>query len=135
MAAGSVPPTWNCCAKSCFYDHRDQRDALVLFGVLLALSTVIAAGGVVDDSTATVIGAMIIAPLMTPMMASASGKFPRPPNQLGTSGAATGPRGYPVTDRPFPWPPSAWVSRSSRARATLDRIVPIGHRQISAASA
>ena len=28
-----------------FYDRRDQRDALVRFGVLLVLSTVIAAGG------------------------------------------------------------------------------------------
>jgi len=54
-----------------FYDRRDQRDALVRFGVLLVLSTVIAAGGVVGDSTATVIGAMIIAPLMTPIMATA----------------------------------------------------------------
>ena len=54
-----------------FYDRRDQRDALVKFGVLLGLSTVIAAGGVLGDSTATVIGAMIIAPMMTPIMASA----------------------------------------------------------------
>ena len=54
-----------------FYDRRDQRDALIKFGVLLGLSTVIAAGGVIGDSTATVIGAMIIAPLMTPIMAGA----------------------------------------------------------------
>ncbi len=41
--------------------------------MLLFLSTVIAAYGVIADSTATVIGAMIIAPLMIPIMATAAG--------------------------------------------------------------
>lgn len=40
------------------------------FSVLLFLSTVIAAEGVIEDSTATVIGAMLIAPLMTPILAT-----------------------------------------------------------------
>ena len=38
------------------------------FWILLALSSVIAAAGVVADSDATVIGAMIVAPLMTPIL-------------------------------------------------------------------
>ncbi len=38
------------------------------FWVLLLLSSVIATAGVVADSTATVIGAMIVAPLMTPIL-------------------------------------------------------------------
>lgn len=38
------------------------------FWTMLTLSSVIAAGGVLTDSTATVIGAMIIAPLATPIM-------------------------------------------------------------------
>ncbi len=37
------------------------------FWMLLVLAAVIAAAGVVGDSTATVIGAMIVAPLMTPI--------------------------------------------------------------------
>lgn len=37
------------------------------FWLLLVLAAVIAAAGVVGDSTATVIGAMIVAPLMTPI--------------------------------------------------------------------
>lgn len=41
------------------------------FWVLLVLASVIAAAGVVADSTATVIGAMIVAPLMTPILGSA----------------------------------------------------------------
>jgi uncharacterized hydrophobic protein (TIGR00271 family) len=43
------------------------------FWLMLALSGVIATAGVLTDSTATVIGAMIIAPLSTPIMATALG--------------------------------------------------------------
>ncbi|HTG46191.1 MAG TPA: DUF389 domain-containing protein [Actinomycetota bacterium] len=50
---------------------REGRDAYVRFSVLLLLSVVIATGGVLTNSTATVIGAMIVAPLMTPIMATA----------------------------------------------------------------
>ncbi|MFE9040715.1 DUF389 domain-containing protein [Streptomyces sp. NPDC007818] len=41
------------------------------FWVLLVLAAVIASAGVVGDSTATVIGAMIVAPLMTPILGTA----------------------------------------------------------------
>lgn len=41
------------------------------FWILLLLSAVIATAGVVADSTATVIGAMIVAPLMTPILGTA----------------------------------------------------------------
>lgn len=41
------------------------------FWVLLVLAGVIATAGVVADSTATVIGAMIVAPLMTPILGTA----------------------------------------------------------------
>jgi len=44
-------------------------DRLVRYGVLLTLSAVIATGGILVDSTATVIGAMIVAPLATPILA------------------------------------------------------------------
>ena len=43
------------------------------FWTMLALSSVIASAGVLSDSTATVIGAMIIAPLATPIMGIALG--------------------------------------------------------------
>lgn len=56
-------------SKLFFEEDRLQR-YLVRFTVLLFLSTVIAAQGVISDSTATVIGAMIIAPLMTPIVAA-----------------------------------------------------------------
>ncbi len=41
------------------------------FWVLLVLAAVIASAGVVADSTATVVGAMIVAPLMTPILGTA----------------------------------------------------------------
>jgi uncharacterized hydrophobic protein (TIGR00271 family) len=41
------------------------------FWVLLTLAAVIASAGIVADSTATVIGAMIVAPLMTPILGTA----------------------------------------------------------------
>ena len=56
-----------------FFEGDRRRINLERFAVLLFLSTVIAAYGVLGDSTATVIGAMIIAPLMIPIMATAAG--------------------------------------------------------------
>ena len=49
-------------------DADQKRSA---FWVLLALAAVIATAGVASDSTATVIGAMIVAPLMTPILGTA----------------------------------------------------------------
>jgi len=53
-----------------FFEGDRSRRYLVRFVVLLFLSTVIATEGVIEGSTATVIGAMIIAPLMTPILAT-----------------------------------------------------------------
>lgn len=51
-----------------FFEGAEERRKLTRFWVLLPLSAVIASAGVVGDSTATVIGAMIVAPLMTPIL-------------------------------------------------------------------
>lgn len=56
-------------SKLFFEGDRSER-YLVRFSILLFLSTVIAASGVIVNSSATVIGAMIIAPLMTPIVAT-----------------------------------------------------------------
>jgi uncharacterized hydrophobic protein (TIGR00271 family) len=56
-----------------FFDGSDKRAKLERFVVLLFLSTVIATIGVIGDSVAIVIGAMIIAPLMRPIMATTAG--------------------------------------------------------------
>ena len=51
-----------------FFDGPQRRRRLSRFWLLLLLAAVIASAGVVSDSTATVIGAMIVAPLMTPIL-------------------------------------------------------------------
>ncbi len=56
-----------------FFEGAKRRVNLERFAVLLFLSTVIATYGVLGDSTATIIGAMIIAPLMIPIMGTAAG--------------------------------------------------------------
>ena len=56
--------------SSLFFEGDRAQGYIVRFTILLFLSTVIATQGVIGDSTATVIGAMIIAPLMTPIVAS-----------------------------------------------------------------
>ncbi len=55
-----------------FFEGEKRTQQLTNFTVLLLLSTIISTYGVISDSTATVIGAMIIAPLMTPIMATAA---------------------------------------------------------------
>ena len=51
-----------------FFEGPERSRRLSRFWLLLPLSAVIASAGVVSDSTATVIGAMIVAPLMTPIL-------------------------------------------------------------------
>jgi uncharacterized hydrophobic protein (TIGR00271 family) len=54
-----------------FIADRDRPKRASRFWVLLVLAAVIATAGVIADSTATVIGAMIVAPLMTPILGTA----------------------------------------------------------------
>jgi uncharacterized hydrophobic protein (TIGR00271 family) len=54
--------------ESVFFDEPGSSRKISRFWILLILASIIAAAGVVGDSTATVIGAMIVAPLMTPIM-------------------------------------------------------------------
>lgn len=51
-----------------FFEGTDLRHRLSRFWLLLVLSAIIAGAGVAGDSTATVIGAMIVAPLMSPIL-------------------------------------------------------------------
>ncbi|MFE6735804.1 DUF389 domain-containing protein [Microbacterium sp. NPDC057650] len=53
---------------SVFFEGPDARHRDSRFWMLLVLASIIASAGVVGDSTATVIGAMIVAPLMTPIL-------------------------------------------------------------------
>jgi uncharacterized hydrophobic protein (TIGR00271 family) len=51
-----------------FFEGPARGRRLSRYWLLLVLSAIIASAGVVSDSTATVIGAMIVAPLMTPIL-------------------------------------------------------------------
>ena len=67
--------------KKLFFEGERRLRSVTNYGVLLTLATIIATYGVISGSTATVIGAMIIAPLMTPIMATTvaivTGNIPR----------------------------------------------------------
>lgn len=52
---------------SVLFDGVQRRNRLSRFWILLILASVIASAGVLADSTATVIGAMIVAPMMLPI--------------------------------------------------------------------
>src|SRR5438046_10174736 len=64
-----------------FIEGPQTARRLTNFFTLLLLATVIATYGVLSNSSATVIGAMIVAPLMGPIMATTAGvvmgSFPR----------------------------------------------------------
>jgi uncharacterized hydrophobic protein (TIGR00271 family) len=53
-----------------FFEGPDRNRKLSRFWLMLVLAAVIASAGVAADSTATVIGAMIVAPLMVPILGS-----------------------------------------------------------------
>ena len=55
--------------KLCF-EGECAGNEILNYGILLTLATIISTYGVIAGSAATVIGAMIIAPLMTPIMAA-----------------------------------------------------------------
>ena len=55
------------------FEGPDVRDRIVKFVVLIVLSSAIATYGLIADSVATVIGAMIVAPLMVPIVGTAFG--------------------------------------------------------------
>jgi uncharacterized hydrophobic protein (TIGR00271 family) len=60
---------------SLFFTGPALRPYLIRFNILLALSVTIATFGIVADSVAVVIGAMLIAPLMTPVLGIAAGNI------------------------------------------------------------
>jgi uncharacterized membrane protein len=74
-----------------FFEGPERNRRLSRYWLLLPLSAVIASAGVVSDSTATVIGAMIVAPLMTPIQRHRGHGLP-PGSPVLRPGAAAGSR-------------------------------------------
>lgn len=124
-------------ANTLYFEAPDLVHKLVSYTVMLALSVSIATLAILQDSTAVVIGAMLIAPLMTPIMGTAAaivngwrGGWSGPwsslpsrwPAQSGWPGSLPpGPRHWfrpPATARSRPGfrrPCWIWVSRSQQA--------------------
>lgn len=67
------------------YEGDQARQKVIRFFVLMGFAVVIASMGVLTDSTAVVIGAMLIAPLMTPLMGMAISLVMGWPNRLTRS--------------------------------------------------
>ena len=68
--------------------HRGAaRERLSRFTVLMFLATAIATFGIATDSTAVVIGAMLVAPLMTPILGTAAGLINGRTRSAGISAA------------------------------------------------
>ena len=53
------------------FGKHNRRQFLIRMSVLMILSTVIATAGLLSDSAAVVIGAMLVAPMMNPVMGAA----------------------------------------------------------------
>ncbi len=70
---------------SLFFGGRRLRRYLTRFSILLALSVVIASLGILTDSTAVVIGGMLVAPLMTPVLGVAAAVVMAWPRRLGAA--------------------------------------------------
>jgi uncharacterized hydrophobic protein (TIGR00271 family) len=64
----------------------DRRGRLWRFGIFMALATAIATFGIATDSTAVVIGAMLIAPLMAPILGVSAGLINGRIRSAGRSG-------------------------------------------------
>jgi len=71
--------------RGLLYEGPRAQTKIVRFAMLMVFAAVIASMGVVADSTAVVVGAMLIAPLMTPLMAMALSLAMGWPNRLGRS--------------------------------------------------
>jgi uncharacterized hydrophobic protein (TIGR00271 family) len=68
-----------------YFEQPDRTNKLVAWWVMLLLSVAIATFGILQDSTAVVIGAMLIAPLMTPIIGTAAGAVNGWPKRVTTS--------------------------------------------------
>jgi uncharacterized hydrophobic protein (TIGR00271 family) len=71
--------------RELLYEGDTAQTRTIRFGILMTFAAVIAAAGVIADSTAVVIGAMLIAPLMTPLMGMALSLAMGWPNRLRQS--------------------------------------------------
>ncbi len=92
-----------------YFEPPDATQKQIGFWVLLVLSVVIATLGVLADSTAVVIGAMLVAPLMTPIMGISAAIVSGWVRRIGTSFSTVG--GGVVVALVVAWIVAAWAPR------------------------
>ena len=78
------------------FGKANVRPYLIRMGVLMVLSTIIATAGLISDSAAVVIGAMLVAPMMGPVMAAAGAVVMGWSKRFYGAGAVDGRRGRPA---------------------------------------
>lgn len=86
------PPEWDDATRTkvldeLFFEGPEWRPFVARFATLLVLSTMIAGFGLIADSAAVVIGAMLVAPLMTPILSVAGATVFGQVQRLATSAA------------------------------------------------
>jgi uncharacterized hydrophobic protein (TIGR00271 family) len=84
------PPVWDEATRRAvlnelFFEGPEWRPFIKRFSVLLVLSTTIAGLGLISNSAAVVIGAMLVAPLMTPILGVAGAVVHGQPRRLAVS--------------------------------------------------
>jgi len=72
-------------AETLYFDGPRRGAKLSAFWVMMGLATAIASFAVIQDSTAVVIGAMLVAPLMTPIMGTAAAAVNGWPRRVASS--------------------------------------------------
>lgn len=82
----SMPAKLQKQVSDAIFEGLDSHDGGVAFAALMAFATAIATFGIKADSTAVVIGAMLIAPLMTPIMALSASILMGWPHRLWKAG-------------------------------------------------
>lgn len=85
LAARVTPAERQRVYESFFFEGDRRRPYLNRFIILMILSATIAGLGLVNDSAAVVIGAMLIAPLMTPLLANSAAIVEGWPRRFGES--------------------------------------------------
>lgn len=73
-----------------FFTDESRLSSMSRFILLMSFSAVIATGGILADSTAVVVGAMLIAPLITPLMGVALALVDGRPDRLRQSAVMAG---------------------------------------------
>jgi uncharacterized hydrophobic protein (TIGR00271 family) len=109
-----------------YFAGSERMQRLLRFAILIVLSTAIAAFGLLADSTAVVIGAMLVAPLMTPILGMAVSLVLTEPDRLAASArtVAVGAAGAIAVGWLISWVASGGITADNLPGEVLSRTSP-----------